>query len=357
MSNVIETVVISDEPQLVSEPVYVPAPEPVTTAVSSTRESRLPRVRLQQFMLIGALAVLFLLFSLASPFFLTQANVGGILLAAAVPGILALGSTFVIASGGIDLSVGTSMTLVSVMLAVFGTAGYLGLPMGLAIPLALLIGAIMGALVGVLVSYLGLPPFIATLAMMMAARGLSLIITGSRPVYFTAFPWFRTIATGQLIPYVPNAILIFLALAVLAYFLLNKTLIGRYAISIGSNEEATQISGVDTRKWKTLLYVTAFLFTAIAGIVMASRLNSVQPSLGMGMELEAIAAVVIGGTSLSGGRATVIGSVIGAVLMATLNNGLQMMGLAQQWQFIAVAIVIIIAVWADNMRRRRAGLA
>lgn len=319
--------------------------------------SRRPKIRLHNFMLFGALALLLIVFSLLSPNFMTGANIGGLLLAAAVPGILALGATFVIATGGIDLSVGTSMTLVSVMLAVFGTADYFNLPAPIAILLTILFGLLAGYAVGLLVSYLHLPPFIATLAMMMAAQGLSLIITGARPLYFTGWPWFRNIATGQLIPYIPNAVLIFLALAVLAWFILTKTLIGRYALALGSNEEATRISGVNTTNWKLIVYVTAFLFTAIGGIIMASRLNSVQPSLGIGMELDAIAAVVIGGTSLAGGRATIPGTVIGAIIMATLNNGLQILGVAQEWQRIAVAAVIIGAVYADTIRRRRAGMA
>ncbi len=334
-------------PAKIDGPSGTPAPAP--------RRRAQPKIRLQQFMLVGALAVLLLVFSIASPHFMTASNVAGILLSASIPGILALGSSFVIASGGIDLSVGTSMTLVSVMLAVFGTADFLGLPFPLAILLALVFGAALGGVVGTMVSYLRLPPFIATLAMMMTTAGFSLIITGTRPRYFTGVAGFRDIATGQLIPYVPNAVIIFLALAVLAWFLMNKTLIGRYATSIGSNEEATKISGVNTRKWKLLIYVTAFVFTAVAGIVMASRLNSVQPTLGLGMELEAIAAVVIGGTSLAGGRATIPGTVIGATLMATMNNGLQILGIAQEWQRIAVAVVIVIAVWADSVRRQHAG--
>lgn len=334
------------------------AQEPRTVQdVGETEDAPRRQIRWQQFMIFGALIVLVIAFSLASPNFFTMSNLAGIMLAAAVTGILALGTSFVIATGGIDLSVGTTMTLVSVMLAVFGTSNYLGLPFGVAIVLALVFGALLGLLVGFLVAYLGIPPFIATLAMMMATQGASLIITGSTPQYFTEVSGFRYVATGQLIPNVPNAVLIFLVLAVVAWFLMNKTLIGRYAVSIGSNEEATRVSGVNTRRWKLYIYLTAFVFTAIAGIVMASRLNSAQPALGVGYELEAIAAVVIGGTSLAGGRASIIGTVVGATLMATLNNGLQILGIAQEWQRIAVAIVIIIAVWADTVRRRRSGEA
>lgn len=329
----------------------------VSTSQPTDEAEDAPRrqIRWQQFMIFGALLVLFIAFSIASPNFLTITNVAGILLGASVTGILALGTTFVIATGGIDLSLGTMMTLVSVMLAVFGTSDYLGLPFGIAIVLALAFGALMGLFAGFLIAYLRIPAFIATLALMMATEGVSLIITNSTPRYFSEISGFGAVANGQIIPNVPNAVLIFLGLGVVAWFLMNKTLIGRYAISIGSNEEATKVSGVNTRRWKLYIYMTAFVFTAIAGIVMASRLNSAQPSLGVGYELEAIAAVVIGGTSLAGGRASITGTVVGATLMATLNNGLQIMGIPQEFQAVAIGIVIIIAVWVDSARRRRAG--
>lgn len=333
------------------------APTHQAVAEVATEDAPRRQFRWQQFMIFGALIVLVVIFSIASPNFLTTSNVAGIMLATSVTGILALGTSFVIATGGIDLSLGTTMTLVSVMLAVFGTSAYLGLPFGVAIVLALIFGAGLGVVVGVVVAHLGIPPFIATLAMQMATMGASLIITGSTPQYFTEIDGFRAVATGEIIPNLPNAVLIFLVLAVVAWFLMNKTLIGRYAVSIGSNEEATKISGVNTRRWTVYIYLTAFVFTAIAGIVMASRLNSAQPALGVGYELEAIAAVVIGGTSLAGGRTSIIGTVVGATLMATLNNGLQILGIAQEWQRIAVAVVIIVAVWADTLRRRRSGEA
>jgi ribose transport system permease protein len=322
--------------------------------VPETHESRRRGpVSLQQFLAFGALIALFVFFSVASQNFLSGSNVAGILLAASVIGILALGATFIIGTGGIDLSVGTAMTLCSVMTAVFATEGFLGLPMPVAVVLGILFGALIGLINGVNVAVLGIPPFIATLAMMMAAAGLSLVISNATPLYFTSVTGFGQIALGKLIPGVPNAVLIFLVLAVLAGVLLNKALIGRYALSIGSNEEATKMSGINTRSWLIKIYVLAGVFTGIGGVIMASRLNSAQPALGLGYELEAIAAVVIGGTSLSGGRASILGTIIGAILMATLNNGLQIMAIPQEWQKVAVGVVILVAVFADNVRRRR----
>jgi ribose transport system permease protein len=327
------------------------APAVRPDAAAEAPEARRRSASLQQFLAFGALIALFAFFAVASPNFLTTSNVFGILLAASVTGILALGATFIIATGGIDLSVGTAMTLCSVMTAVFATRA--GLPMILAVLLGVAFGALIGLINGLNVAVLGIPPFIATLAMMMVASGLSLVITDASPLYFTSVPGFGQIALGTLIPRVPNAVLIFLALAALAGVLLNKSLIGRYALSIGSNEEATRMSGIDTRAWLIRIYVLAGVFTGIGGVVMAARLNSAQPALGLGYELEAIAAVVIGGTSLSGGRASILGTMIGAILMATLNNGLQIMAIPQEWQKVAVGVVILIAVFADNVRRRR----
>jgi ribose transport system permease protein len=309
------------------------------------------RQRLQQMLAFAGLLVIFAFFSVASPFFLNWPNIKGILLATAVTGIMALGATFVIATGGIDLSVGTGMTLCSVMTGVF--LSNLGLPLVVGVLGGIAVGALIGLVNGLNTSLLGLPPFIATLAMMMVAQGLSLVISGTRPIYFSDVAGFDRIALGELIPGLPNAVLIFFVAAAVAGVTLSKTLVGRYAQSMGSNEEATEISGVDVRRWKVLVYVVAGLFTGLAGVVLASRLNSAQPGLGLGYELEAIAAVVIGGTSLRGGKATILGTVIGALIMATLTNGLRIMSIPQEWQKVAVGIVIVLAVYADILRRRR----
>jgi len=313
--------------------------------------SRGPRYRqqLQQILAFAGLVVIFAFFSIASPYFLDWANIKGILLATAVTGIMALGATFVIATGGIDLSVGTGMTLCAVMTGVFLTN--LGLPLVVGVLGGIAAGALLGFVNGLNVSFLGIPPFIATLATMMVAQGLSLVISGTKPIYFSDVPGFTQIALGELVPGLPNAVLIFFAAAVVAGVLLSKSLIGRYALSIGSNEEATAISGIDVRRWKVVVYTVAGVFTGLAGVVMASRLNSAQPGLGLGYELEAIAAVVIGGTSLRGGKATILGTVIGALIMATLTNGLRIMSIPQEWQKVAVGIVILLAVYTDILRR------
>ncbi|MPZ00845.1 MAG: ABC transporter permease [Actinophytocola sp.] len=279
-------------------------------------------------------------------------NVSGILLSTAVIGVLALGTTFVIITAGIDLSTGTGMTLCAVMTGVLLTN--MELPLVVGVAGGIMTGALMGLINGFNVAVLQIPPFIATLAMMMVAQGLALVISGTRPIYFTDVDGFIGIALGELIPGLPNAVLVLFAMAVIGGVVLARTLLGRYAFAIGSNEEATGISGVKVRKWKILTYTFAGVFTGVAGVILAARLNSAQPALGLGYELQAIAAVVIGGTSLSGGRGSIVGTMIGALIMSVLTNGLRIMSIPQEWQTVVIGVVILIAVYADNLRRRKA---
>lgn len=309
------------------------------------------RAQLQQSLAFGTLVVLLVFFSFASNNFFTWSNISGILLSTAVIGILALGTTFVIITGGIDLSIGTGMTLAAVMTGIFLVN--LQLPFIVGVIGGIATGALMGFINGFNIAVLRLPPFIATLAMMMIAQGLALVISGVRPIYFSSIPGFKDIALGTLIPGLPNAVLILFLLAIGAYLLLSKTILGRYTFAIGSNEEATRLSGVDTRRWKIIIYTVAGLFTGIAGVVIAARLDSAQPQLGVGYELQAIAAVIIGGTSLLGGRGSIMGTVIGALIMSVLINGLRIMSIQTEWQNVVVGAVILVAVFTDSLRQRR----
>lgn len=190
--------------------------------------------------------------------------------------------------------------------------------------------------------------------MMMIAGGLALVISNVAPIYFsTSAPDFKKIALGVIIPGIPNAVLITAALAIVAWLVLSKTLLGRYTFAIGSNEEATRLSGVNTRRWTILIYMFAGAFTGVAGIVIASRLDSAQPQIGMGYELQAIAAVIIGGTSLLGGRGSILGTVIGALIMSVLVNGLRIMSIQTEWQNIVVGVVVLLAVFLDSLRNRQ----
>ncbi|GBF76818.1 ribose ABC transporter permease [Paenibacillus sp. 598K] len=328
------------------------------TAIAPANSKFVFKSGLQQLLAFGSLILLVAFFSIASSNFFHFSNLVGILLSTAVIGVLALGSTFVIVSGGIDLSVGTVMTLSSVMTGVFITMW--GLPIGVGIVGGLLTGCVCGFISGMAIARLGVPPFIATLAMMMIAKGLALVISGTRPIYFTNTPDFMRISQGSLLGTlipgfnIPNAVLIFFLAAIVGSIILSRTIIGRYNFAIGSNEEATRLSGVNVKNWKVAIYTMTGLFTGIAGILMASRLNSAQPSLGMGYELEAIAAVVIGGTSLSGGKGTIVGTVIGALIMSVLTNGLRILSVPQEWQTVVVGLVILLAVYGDILRRRKA---
>ncbi|GAB3537142.1 ABC transporter permease [Arthrobacter tecti] len=310
------------------------------------------KASLQQLLAFGSLIALVIAFGIMNPRFLTPGNLSDILLSTVVIGLLALGATFVIITGGIDLSVGTGMALCSVMAGVFLT--YLGLPLIVGVIGAILTGVLIGAVNGFLISYLRIPSFIATLAMMLVAGGLALVISGTSPIYFNSTPGFSDLALGKSISglIIPNAVFIFFAAAIIAGLVMSKTLLGRYTYSIGSNEEATALSGINVRKWKMWVYMAAGAFTGLAGVVIASRLSSAQPGQGMGYELQAIAAVVIGGTSLQGGKGSIVGTVIGALIMSVLTNGLRVISVPQEWQDVAIGAVILIAVYLDMLRRK-----
>ena len=333
----------------------------MSTAATKAEKSTSPvgaffKSNMQLVMVIIALVIIYAYFMFAAPNFAQPKIFTDILLQAAYTGVMALGATFVIATSGIDLSVGTGMTLVAVMAGVFLSADWLNLPLGVGLILVLLFGAFVGLINGLNISILGLPPFIATLAMMMVARGLALIISDKSTISI-ANPGYIALSTGSIIPGVSNAAVIFIILTILAAFLLNKTLLGRYALAIGSNEEATRLSGVNVRLWKVIIYITAGVFMAIGAILYSARFGFVQPAEGVGFELNVIAATVIGGTSLSGGRASIPGAFVGALIMETLKKGLTMMGVASEWQLVVTGIVVLLAVFIDNIRRARENAA
>ncbi len=329
-----------------------------TIAKPATRQDTLLRSNATQMLLAFAgLIALFVVFSLASPIFFTFENISGILLATAVNGVLALGVTFVIITGGIDLSVGTVMTLSAVMTGVVITNWGMPIPLGVLVGLAT--GAFVGYINGVTIAKMKIPPFIATLGTMMIARGLSLVISQVKPIYFNDTPAFGQIAMGSILGSImptmtiPNAVLILFGAAIIAGIILSKTVLGRYNVALGSNEEATRLSGVNVDAWKMAIYALGGTFSGLAGVVIASRLNSAQPALGAGYELDAIAAVVIGGTSLSGGEGTILGTIIGAFIISTLTNGLRILSVPQEWQMVVTGAIVILAVYADIIRRRK----
>ena len=312
----------------------------------------------QKLLAFASLILLLIYFSIASPAFMQADNMINILQATAVNGVLAIASTFVIITAGIDLSVGTLMTFCAVMAGVFLT--YWQLPLWTGVLAALATGAVSGTLSGSFVAKLKLPPFIATLGMMLVNKGLALVVAGDKPIYFNDTDSFSLISQGSVIgdilpslP-VPNSVVILFVLAIAASALLNRTALGRYTFALGSNEEAVRLSGVNVDRWKVTIYMLAGAICGVAGLLIASRLNSAQPALGQGYELEAIAAVVIGGTSLSGGTGTVLGTIIGAFIMSVLTNGLRILSVAQEWQIVVTGVIIILAVLVDRIRSRLA---
>ncbi len=321
------------------------------------RKSLVRSDAMQTVLAFAALIALFVVFSLASPNFLRFDNIVGILLATAVNGVLALGVTFVIITGGIDLSIGTVMTFAAVMTGVFIT--FWQLPVAVGVLGGMVAGALCGVINGLLIAKLKIPPFIATLGMLNVAKGLALVTSGLKPIYFSDTPSFNNIAMGSALGSVipgfdiPNAVLILFGAAIIASLVLTKTILGRYTFALGSNEEATRLSGVNVDGWKIAVYTLCGLFSGLAGVLIASRINSAQPSLGQGYELDAIAAAVIGGTSLSGGEGTILGTIIGAFIISTLTNGLRIMSVPQEWQTVVTGGIVILAVYLDIIRRRQ----
>jgi ribose transport system permease protein len=325
---------------------------------AATRRSVLGGDALRKLLAFAGLILLIAVFSFLSPeVFPTARNAEGILLATAVNGILALGVTFVIITAGIDLSVGTTMTFTAVMAGLIITNW--GFPVWLGVLGAILSGALAGLVNGFVIAKMKIPPFIATLGMLYVTRGMALVFSELRPIYFNDSPAFQQIAMGSVferfVPAfgIPNAVLVFFAAAIVASIILNRTILGRYTFALGSNEEATRLSGVLVDRWKMLVYMLSGAFAGLGGVVMASRLNSAQPSLGAGYELEAIAAVVIGGTSLSGGDGSILGTVIGAFVISVLANGLRILSVPQEIQYVITGVIVVLAVWLDVLRRRR----
>lgn len=322
----------------------------VTENKVGPRKSLISANAKQKLLAFGSLIVLFIVFSIASPNFCKFDNIVGILLATAVTGVLGVGVTFVIITSGIDLSAGTVMTFSAVMTGVFITN--MKLPVMVGVIGGLCAGALCGFLNGTAIAKMKLPPFIATLGMMMVTKGLSLVISKTKPIYFNDTPVFNKISMGQFLG-IPNAVIIFFAAAVIGGLVLSKTVLGRYNFALGSNEEAARLSGINVDKWKIAIYTLCGMFCGLAGVLMASRLNSAQPALGAGYEMDAIAAAVIGGTSLSGGEGSILGTVIGAFVMTVLTNGLRILSVPQEWQTVVSGLIVILAVYMDILRRKK----
>ncbi|MBV9273361.1 MAG: ABC transporter permease [Verrucomicrobia bacterium] len=294
------------------------------------------------------LVLMWFLLSLLSPYFFTFSNLSEITLQTAVIGIIAAGQTLVILSGGIDLSVGSVFACSGIAGGlVFQTTGSLWLTLAT----TLVTGAVLGSLNGVVISWLRVPPFIATLGMLGIARGLALILSRGIPIFGLSkeYLW---IGQGKILDFVPVPTLILLAVFALVFFIARYTRFGRFTYAIGSNAEAAILSGISLRSVILGTYALSGLLSGVGAVIEAARLATIQPAGGNGYELLAIGAVVIGGTSLFGGEGNVIATLIGALIETTIRNGLNLLGVNAFWQYVVNGAVIIVAVAADQWRRR-----
>ena len=296
--------------------------------------------------LFGLLLLSGILWAL-TPYFLTVSNLLNVAEQTAIVAIIAVGMTFVIITAGIDLSVGSVLAFSGIVMA---SALQAGAPLVLGLAAGLGAGLVCGLVNGLLITGGRLPPFIATLGMMSVARGAALMFTEGRPVSGFSES-FRTIATGEVLG-IPFPVIVMVAVYVAAHVVLTRTRLGRYAYAIGGNEEATLLSGVSVKTYKTAVYGLCGMLSGLAAIILTARLNSAQPIAGIMYELDAIAATVIGGTSLMGGEGNVFGTLIGALIMGVLRNGLNLLGISSFAQQIVIGSVIIVAVLFDMALKR-----
>lgn len=295
-----------------------------------------------------ALVGLMIVITIINPSFLTTNNLLNLLLQVTANGFIAFGMTFVILTGGIDLSVGSSLALSSALAA--GLIGG-GLPVPVAIVLAICLGGLFGMLNGLLIAYGKLAPFIVTLATMTIFRGATLVYTNGNPVTrgLSDSFLFQFLGQGYIVGIPFPVILMFLVFVILA-ILLHKTAFGKAVYALGGNEKAAYISGIKLNKVKIIIYTISGMMASLSGLIITSRLSSAQPTAGASYEMDAIAAVVLGGTSLSGGKGRIWGTLIGALIIGVLNNGLNIIGVSAFWQQVVKGIVILIAVLLDRFK-------
>jgi ribose transport system permease protein len=294
-----------------------------------------------------ALLVLILVVSFLSPNFFTPDNLLNILRQTSVNAIIAVGMTLVILTAGIDLSVGSILALTGALAATMVAAD---LPVIIAIPVALLAGAALGGISGAIIAKGKVQAFIATLVTMTALRGFTMVFTDGRPIstgFSETADAFAVLGTGYWLG-IPVPIWIMALVFALAWYLLNHTRLGRYIYALGGNESATRLSGINVDRVKIAVYTLCGALSTLAGLIVTSRLSSAQPTAGMGYELDAIAAVVVGGTSLMGGKGRIMGTLIGALIIGFLNNALNLLDVSSYYQMIAKAAVILLAVMVDT---------
>lgn len=296
---------------------------------------------------VGLLILSFML-SVISPYFLTKTNIFNVLRQVSVISIMAIGMTYVIITDGIDLSVGSILALASTVTALLLLEE---VSLAVSILAGLAIGLVCGFTNGILiVSRVKMPPFISTLAMMSVARGLTLVITGGMPIYGMP-PIFSKIGAGYLWE-IPIPVIIMLVIYVFGTYFLNCTRTGLHFFAIGSNEQAAHLSGINVSRVRLTAYIISGVLSALGGIILSSRISSVEPVAGQGYELDCIAAAVIGGTNMSGGAGSLIGTFIGALVMGVLRNGLNLLDVSTYWQQVVIGVVIAVTVVIGTLRKK-----
>lgn len=313
---------------------------------SQTTTFSLKKVLIEQRSII-ALLILIMIVSMINPDFFSVDNILNILRQTSVNAIIAVGMTFVILIAGIDLSVGSVLALTGAI-----AASMIGLewPILVVIPAILLLGTALGAISGVIVAKGRVQAFIATLVTMTLLRGITMVYTDGRPIstgFSDTADHFAFLGTGYLFG-IPFPIWLMVVVFLAAWYILKHTRIGRYIYALGGNEAAILLSGINVNKIKIFVFAVSGFLSAIAGLIVTSRLSSAQPTAGVSYELDAIAAVVVGGTSLMGGKGRVMGTLIGALIIGFLNNALNLLDISSYYQMIAKALVILVAVLADN---------
>ncbi len=304
--------------------------------------------KFKEFGILMALVVLCIAMMIASPYFLTTGNIFNVLRQFSIYAILAVGQAMIIIIGGLDLSVGTVMGLMGVLCALFSTT--LGLSPFLVFFMIMICGSVFGAVNGLLITKIGVNPFITTLGMQYIARAISLLITGGIPI------WLETgladIGGGYLGP-IPIPVLIMAGIALIGIVFTTKTVAGRNLYAVGSNAQAANLSGIRTDRVKIMAYMIMGILAGLSGIILTGTLKTAEPTAGLGYEMQAIAAVIIGGTSLSGGEGSILGVVIGAALMGVLRNSFVLLHLSSYWQVLSVGVVIILAVSMDSLKSKK----
>lgn len=304
------------------------------------------REAIRRYGLVFSFLLLCLALTLLSDRFLTPSNLLNVLRQATINGIIAVGMTYVILTAGIDLSVGSVVALSTVV-----TASLLqsGLPVAIGVLAGLGLGALLGLVNGLVIARARIPPFVATLGMMTVARGLALTFTQGRPI--TGLPAGFTFLGAGFVGPIPMPIIIFLVVFGIGYFVLNRTVLGESIYALGNNPVAARLAGIRTARITTLVYVISGALAALAGQILVARLNSAQPTAGAGFEFDAIAAVVVGGTSFAGGEGGLFGTLIGVLIIQVLNNGLNLLNVSPLWEGVVKGVVIALALLLHRTAR------